>query len=203
MRIALFGGSFDPVHNGHLHLAKTARFMAALDEVILVPARVPPHKVGSVLAPPHHRLAMLKLAIEGLSGFIVSDMEIVSNSHCYTLDTVRRFKELRPSDVLFFIIGGDSLCDLHLWYRASELVDEVEFLMLGRSGVHLDDMIAASPFSAQQKARLGRGVLVAPELEISSTVIRQKVASGEDISGFVPSNVQEYIRLHSLYSKET
>lgn len=199
LRIGLFGGSFDPVHNGHLRLASVAFDLAELDKVLFIPARVPPHKVGRSLAEPRHRLAMLTLALQDCSKFEISEIEVHSIGNGYSLDTVRQLRLARPADEFFFIIGGDSLVDLHKWYRIDELLYEVRFLILNRPGFDIEGSLASLPFDEKTIDSLRNGMLSAPALDVSSSQIRKMIERQSDISGLVPDEVRKYILENGLY----
>lgn len=203
-RLAVFGGSFDPVHNGHLALARQIVAGDHADEVMFVPARRPPHKLGRALTPGEHRLAMLRLAIADDEAFSVSDIELTrSEGLSYTFDTLAALRLVFPEPVLFFLLGMDSLADLHKWHRAGELVQHVEFLVYPRPGVTCPSL---AELSDRFGVRVARKLLASvreelPQFAFSSSDVRQAKAAGRDIEGLCPEPVCQYIEMHGLYSK--
>jgi nicotinate-nucleotide adenylyltransferase len=197
-RIGIYGGTFDPVHNAHLMVAQEAKAAAGLHRVILMPAGTPPHKEARALTRPEHRLEMARLAVAGMAGFEVSDMEIRSPGVDYTVDTLRRLKETAAGARLYFIIGGDSLMFLDQWRNPGALLSLASFVAVYRPGYAIE---ALERKRAEVTARFGGEIILAacPGMDISSTEIRGRVAAGLDISGFVPAAVEAYIRQHGLY----
>jgi len=201
-RIGIFGGSFDPVHVGHLVLAEWARVERELDEVLFVPAGRPPHKPAGPLAPAEHRLRMLELAVGDNAAFRVSRVELDAEGPCYTLLTVRRLKGQRPDGELFLLMGGDSLLDLPNWWRAEELASEVAVIAFDRPGALLADGLdgLASRFGEGWARRVMELRVEAPLLQVSATAIRQRVRRGLSVRYLVPEPVRRYIEQHGLYA---
>ncbi len=195
-RIGLFGGSFDPVHNGHVDAARTAMAFAALDELCFIPAAASPFKVGLMQASNSQRLDMLRLATAGEGRFWVSDAEIMKAGVSYTIDTVRHFAAIMPDAKLFFILGGDSLVALHQWKDAEELVGSCEIITLARPGW---DAGRIEGFDGETQERLLRGIVREFSCGVSSTDIRRRVATGESISEMVHPDVCFYIQRQGLY----
>lgn len=195
MRRLCFGGSFNPVHHGHLICARAAAEAAGFDRVVLIPAAVPPHKPGSAcLAGIDDRLAMCRLAAGMQPGlFEVSDVEARRSGPSYTLDTVISLKSLGWKD-LHWLIGADMLQILPTWHRAEELLQEVQFWIMARPGWAFDFGSLPPAFRA-----LEGHILPAPLLEISATDIRGRVQRGLPIDFLVPEAVGGYIRAHGLY----
>lgn len=191
MKIGLMGGSFDPVHFGHLIAAQDALEQHRLDRVILVPAAQAPLKPADVQSSGEDRLAMLRAATDWDHRFEVSDVEIRRGGISYTIDSVRHFQLLYPNDELYWIIGGDQLPKLHLWRDIEELARRVEFIFLERPG-H-----PPKPSPPVPGLRLHRcdGHLI----EISSTELRERVRLGRSLDYFVPHNAIVYIREKQLY----
>lgn len=197
-KVGILGGTFDPVHNGHLMIAREARGAAGLGCVLFVPAGTPPHKPARGIASPERRLAMVRLAIEGEAGFEASDLEVRSGGVGYTVDTLHRFRTQLPGARLHFIMGGDSLLALDQWRSPGELLQLASVVAVYRPGC---------PFEALERKRgelIGRFggeiVLAACDgLDVSSTGIRQRLAAGMPISGLVPPAVEAYIQRHGLY----
>jgi nicotinate-nucleotide adenylyltransferase len=188
---AIFGGTFDPIHLGHLVVADRVAEAAGLAGVVFLPAGRPPHKVGRPITPAADRLAMVALAIAGNPRFSVSQLELESASGpSFTIDTVRRWKAAGERDVAL-ILGADSLVELGTWREPEALVAECRVLVVGRPGVDL----------GRAPAHLVAAVTMveAPRLDISSSEIRERVAAGRSIRYLVPEPVREYILSRGLY----
>lgn len=192
----ILGGSFDPIHNGHLMLAQEVRDRLQLEKVIFIPAYVAPHKIGQSFASAADRFAMTRLAVEGINDFSVSDVELKRGSISYTVDTMLELQELYPRQEFYFIVGADSVPQLRTWKRVEELFSLVKFAVVYRPGY--EDVL--------ERAREDFGVLAerlvmvhATEYDVSSTVIRQRVQAGQSIRDMVPAAVAEYIGKNGLY----
>jgi nicotinate-nucleotide adenylyltransferase len=186
MRIAIYGGTFDPVHHGHLILARQAMEEFKLDRIIFVPAAESPFKIHNPTAPASDRLAMLRLAVSGEDRFEVDPMEIERGGVSYSIDTVRSFRMREPGAELFFLVGEDNAYRLAEWHRFEELKKLVHFVVLSRS----------EDFQSPEYPVVQRRV------EISSTEIRNRVANQESITYLVPESVISYIEQHQLYHGE-
>jgi nicotinate-nucleotide adenylyltransferase len=199
--VLLYGGSFNPVHNAHLIIARAAAEQLSVERTILIPSAAPPHKVGSDLAAPGHRLEMVRLAIADEPAFEVSDIELRREGPSYTLLTVEAFRQrLGPDVSLYWLIGGDTLPELHSWYHVGELVDLCRIVTAARPGFETPDF---SPLfgclSLGQIQRLREGILSTPRIDISATQIRTRVREGKSIRYLVPESVVEYIDHERLY----
>jgi nicotinate-nucleotide adenylyltransferase len=221
LNVGLFGGTFDPIHRGHLAVARAAQQRFALNRVLFVPAASPPHKQGQPLTPYSHRYAMVALAMEGEKAFIPSPIESPEargNAPSYSIDTVRRLKkQLKRSDGLFFLIGMDQFQDIAKWREPEALLRETEFVVMNRPGWSLADVGTALPKSLQPPATMikatqhwpaeGDIVLKGATLhlltdvseKISATQIRQAAQSGRKLDSLVGAAVAEYIRKTGLY----
>lgn len=203
MRIGLYGGSFDPIHNGHLIIARAAAERLGLDRVIFLPSATPPHKSGERLAEPGHRAEMVRLAIADEPGFAFSDFDMTRSGPSYTIDTVAHFREtLGSSADLHWLIGADSLAELTTWYRVESLVDSCRLVTVARTGgdpVCWDHL--RSKLSALQIERLKEGVLDTPLIEVSSTDIRHRARQGLSIRYLVPDAVERFIGEKRLYQE--
>lgn len=188
-RIGLFGGSFDPVHCGHLLMARAAMEEAALERLIFIPAAQSPFKPDSKPTPPEVRSAMLRLALAGQTEFEVDELEIHRGGVSYTIDTVREFHRRHPQATFWYLIGADHVPLLPKWREASELAKMVEFLVIPRPGEPPAPL--PKPFHGQ--------VLKGFPFGVSSTKIRERVKAGLPIDYLVPPAVVESIRNNRLY----
>jgi len=202
-RIGIMGGTFDPVHLGHLAIARAARDAIQLDGVVWIPARIPPHKQGRAVASATDRLAMLRQAIEGEPGWSISEIELLREGPSYTVDTLRALRTSQPDVEWCFIAGADSLFELHAWREIAELLRLCRFITVARPGHPLS---VAWPDSlgldTETGARLLADVVTGPLLDISSSAIRARLGKGEPIRHLVPSRVADYIAAHQLYRVE-
>jgi nicotinate-nucleotide adenylyltransferase len=200
-KIGILGGSFDPIHVGHLSIAQQAADRLGLDEVVLVPTGRPPHKSPRQLAPAADRLAMTRLAIRGLARLSVADVEIRRQGTSYTIDTVREIKAaMGPEHDYCFIIGADTVAELPTWHRAAELLEEVDFAIATRPGYPADFGPVQSELGGEFAARLRGNVLDVEPCDVSSTEIRRRAAAGEDLGGLVRADVAEYVKDKDLYA---
>lgn len=198
MKVGIMGGTFDPIHLGHLAMAESAREIFALDEVLFIPSARPPHKVERFVTPEVHRLMMTYLATQSNEKFTVSPMEFLREGLSYTLDTMNALREkFGAAAELFFIIGADSMADLSKWYKARELVSKVHFIATKRPGVEVDLPALEEFFGEAAMAHIHQ--VETPGLEISSTDIRERVRAGRSIKYLVPEVVEEYIARERLY----
>ena len=201
IRIGIIGGSFDPVHIGHLIIAQDAAERLGLSEVVFIPAAVPPHKQHLQRLDSEHRLKMLRLAVESNPIFSVSDLEIRRGGVSYTVDTLMALREVHPDAALLLIVGSDTLVDLHTWHKTEEILELCEVVTFLRPGEDSLETIAEKiPLPAQQKERLLKNVIDAHRIEVSSSEIRKRLEEGEGIRYLVPPEVDTYIYEHSLYS---
>jgi nicotinate-nucleotide adenylyltransferase len=199
-RIGVFGGSFDPVHMGHLIIAQDAAERLELSEVVFIPAAIPPHKQHLQRAEPKHRLSMLQQVVESDVRFSVSDIELQRGGISYTADTMQVLRELYGSAELFLIIGSDTLVDLHLWQNTEKLFSLCEVATFIRPGEDCPEKIMEKiQLPDAVKTRLMSALIEAHRVEISSTEIRMRVAEGLSIRYLVPSEVEMYIFEHGLY----
>jgi nicotinate-nucleotide adenylyltransferase len=188
-QVGIFGGTFDPIHFGHLLAAEQARDQLALDEIWFMPARIPPHKQRADIAAETHRLRMVELACADHPSFRVTDVELHREGPSYTYDTMRQLTAAHPDTSFWFIIGGDMVEILPKWYRFEELVTMVRFIGLARPGSHYDEQALSSFVTFVEM----------PAVNISSTMIRQRAAEGRSIRYLVPDAVECYIKEHRLY----
>lgn len=197
MRLGVFGGSFDPVHLGHLILAEQCRQHAQLDEVWFLPAATPPHKQQRELASPQQRVEMLELAVSGQLAFRVSRMEIDRGGISYTVDTLMEIQAQQPDAQLFFLMGADSLNEFPTWRDPQRILQLATPLVVSRGGEPEPDLESLASFTAANP--LAAIQIRMPVLEISSSTIRQDVAAGRSIRYRIPRAVEQYIATHGLY----
>jgi nicotinate-nucleotide adenylyltransferase len=198
MNIGVMGGTFDPIHLGHLAIAEQARTQLDMSEVIFVPAGDPYFKQGNFISSPFHRISMLKLALEDKPSFSVSLIEIERSGPSYTVDTIKNLKNrLHGDDELFFILGWDSLLTLPLWHQPEQLMGLCRFvaaLRPGFPGSRINDLEKKLPGISERIL-----VLSNPLLDISSTQIRLRISKGLSIDDLVPLKVAQYIKVNKLY----
>lgn len=202
-RIGVLGGSFDPIHVGHLGITREVHERLGLDRSVFLPAGQPPHKLDKRLTDVEHRLAMVRLAIADRPHLTMSRVDVDRPGPCYSVDTVRllrdQFRSVGTEPEIYFLIGADSLIELPTWYRPRELLQLCTVVAVGRPGYRVDP------------GALGRLLPGAPPVtyleldspvDVSSTGIRQRVAEGRSIRGLVPEAVERYILEHNLYRGE-
>ncbi len=197
-KIGILGGTFDPVHIAHLMVASEAKRACGLNRVLLMPAGAPPHKEARALTAAAHRLAMARLAVEGMEGFAVSDLELRTPGIDYTVDTLRLLRHEYPGAKLYFIVGGDSLMALDQWRSPEKLLKLAAFAAVYRPGLEL------AVLERKRCELLGRfggeiTLVACPGMDISSTEVRRRAAAGQSIAGLVPPAVGAYIAAHGLY----
>jgi nicotinate-nucleotide adenylyltransferase len=199
MRIGVFGGSFDPVHLGHLILAETVRESASLDLVRFVPAATSPLKPGGPTASGRQRLEMLDLATGGHPNFAVSSIELDRGGTSYTVDTLEQMASEDPSVELFLLIGADSLEQFGKWREPRRICELAIPLVAARRGARADLQMLAPFVSAERYETVARHVIEFPWIEISSTELRGRVAEQQSIRYRVPASVEAYIAHSGLY----
>jgi len=199
VNIGVLGGTFDPIHNGHIVVAEEMRARLDLAEVLFVPAGEPWLKEDAPVLAAEHRLQMVRLAIAGKSYFKLSTIEIDRAGPSYAVDTIAEFQaQLGAGDELFFVLGWDNLAQLPQWKEPSRLIQMCRLVAVPRPGYPLPDLNSLEETVPGLSPRLV--VLDAPQVDISATDIRERVARGLSIGHLVPEPVDEYIRQHRLYS---
>jgi nicotinate-nucleotide adenylyltransferase len=199
-RIGIFGGTFNPVHMGHLIMAQDALELFELNTVVFVPCACPPHKPARDLASAEHRMAMLTAALEGDLRFEVSDIEIQRGGVSYSIDTAREIKQQHPEADVFFIIGSDSLPELRSWKHIDQLLDVCRFVTIARPGTDMNDPNLQDPMPGDARSSALRELIrVGHLVNISSTDIRYRIAEGMSIRYLVHPAVEMYITEHSLF----
>jgi nicotinate-nucleotide adenylyltransferase len=198
VRLGVLGGTFDPVHLGHLLLAERARDELALDRVLLVPAGDPWRKGDRPITPASHRLAMLRLAIAGTAEYEISTLEIERPGPSYTADTLEALSQQRPGEELVLILGEDALADLPNWHRPELIVQRATLAVARRPGCGEADVEA---LERQLPGIAGRiRWLAMKAIEVSASDVRERVRSGRSVRSLVPAAVESYIREHGLYA---
>lgn len=185
MRLALYGGTFDPIHHGHLILAREALEELKLDRVIFIPAGLSPHKLATRPASATLRRDMVAAALEGEPGFVLDDSEIHRTGPSFAIETVEHIRSLHPDAELIYLIGADNVRELHTWRRIDDLRKHVEFVVLGRG--------------ADAETGSGGFRTLSRRVDISATEIRRRVACGDSIRYLVPESVRSLIAAHHLY----
>ena len=194
MKRLCLGGSFNPIHNGHLICAESAAKSGPYDGVVLIPSAQPPHKSASAdLAPAKDRLAMARLAAETMPNFSVDDLELQRAGPSFTIDTARELRR-RGWDEVHWLIGADMLNTLPKWHNPAALLREVNFVILARPGFEFDWASLPGEFQF-----LRNNVVPAPLIGISASDIRRRVRDGRSIKGMTPESVVDYIMTQKLY----
>ena len=204
MRIGLFGGSFDPVHIGHLIAAECCREQAGLDRVVFMPAAVPPHKLDRRLTPAEDRVQMLRLAIGGHDAFDVATDEIDRGGVSYTVETLGRLREARPTDERLLILGPDAIADFPTWREPGQILELAGLLAVERDGIDdlssiVRDPAVAAVLGEDRLARLVATRVRMPAVGIRASDLRAAVAQGRSIRYRTPRAVEQYIAANRLY----
>ncbi|HCZ11992.1 MAG TPA: nicotinic acid mononucleotide adenylyltransferase [Nitrospiraceae bacterium] len=209
MKIGILGGTFNPIHFGHLRAAEEARDKTGLDKVVFVPSGNPPLKTADTIDA-SHRYAMTKLATDSNVDFVVSDVELRQEEKSYTVNTIQRLREIYPEDELFFILGIDAFIDMPNWWQPDILISMTDFILVARPGFDIADAVKSPYVKAGQRAgedffKLKSGKKVIPleitPLGISSTDIRRLLREGLSIKYLLPEPVERYIYGHDLYGQ--
>ena len=201
-RLGILGGTFDPIHIGHLAMAQAVLETMKLDKIFFVPCHLPPRKSARGVTAAVHRYEMVRRAIQGNPGFAVSPFEKENPGRSYTIDTVRHFARKFPGARLFFAIGADAYTSLGTWKDINGILGIVDFVVVNRPG----DAPPLLSCDSKTRGRTGRGIrhlsVVMPGMDISSSYIRQCVRWGKSIRYFVPQGVLRYIENHKLYQAQ-
>ena len=198
-RLGILGGTFDPIHFGHLDASDAARRAMQLDRVLLVPSSDPPHRPAEPMASGFHRFALVALAIQGNDALSASDMELTRTGPSYTADTLRAVARQgwRPSQI-FFILGSDAFAEIATWREYPAVLDTANFVVIARPGTTLDAATARTP---SLRGRLGQSIFLveARTRDVSSSTIRARLATRQPIDDLVPAAVARHIAAHHLY----
>jgi nicotinate-nucleotide adenylyltransferase len=215
-RIGLFGGTFNPVHNGHLRAAAEVRTAFGLGRVLFIPSYIPPHKESRGIASAADRLRMVELACLGHDGFVPSAIEVEAREMSYSILTLAKVKALHPGARLFFILGVDAFLEIGTWREYERVLDECQFIVTARPGFGLEDgagvlggrlrgricrVEAGGPVDEARLERCGVFLLPIEALEISATDVRDPIRRGPGPEGLVPPAVAAYIRERHLYTE--
>jgi nicotinate-nucleotide adenylyltransferase len=212
--LGLFGGTFDPIHLGHLRAAAEVRRRARLDRILFIPSYRPPHKASDGTAPAADRLRMVEIACRRRPGFEASPIEVEARGKSYSILTLRRIKALRPRARLFFIVGVDTFLDIGTWHEYKKVLAECLFIVTGRPGFDLEG--ARDVLGGRLQGSIGpieaAGDLAGPApprtriiltairaVDVSSTAVRDRIRRGRSLEGYVPRAVAAYIRERQLY----
>jgi nicotinate-nucleotide adenylyltransferase len=213
-RIGLFGGTFDPIHLGHLRAAREVLEKFALNRILFIPSFIPPHKERQGMAPARDRLRMVELACAGEPRFAASSVEVDAGGRSYSILTLERIRALDPEARIFFILGVDAFLEIGTWREHERVLDEALFIVITRPGARLEDAAGAVPGRLRSRIRaIAEGetvdeaalgdhrifLLPIRALDISSTEVRKRIRAGETAAGLVPEAVGDYIRSHGLY----
>lgn len=200
MRLGVFGGTFDPIHWGHLILAEQCREQRRLDKVLFVPAGQPPHKLAGQITAGKLRREMVELAIAGNATFAVSDVELRRPGPSYTVETLRELRREYAGDELFLLIGSDSLSELPQWRDPAKVAELASLVVVTRPGAPLTDLRGLEGvLTAEQIGRVRENVVEMPLVGISATDLRQRVFEGRSVRYLVPRAVEMFIETHGLY----
>jgi nicotinate-nucleotide adenylyltransferase len=199
MRLGLFGGTFDPIHVGHLILAEQCREACGLDRVWFVVAGEPPHKRGD-RTPLAHRLEMVRIAIAGHLAFAASDLEGRRPGPHYSVDTLKAVKRERPGDDLFFLVGADSVVDLPTWRDPAGIARLATIVVVNRPGIEEIDPAALPDFGPEGKPLQ---LVTIPPIGIASSDLRRRLEEGRSIRYMVPRGVEAYLEAKGLYREQT
>jgi len=222
LRIGVFGGAFNPIHHCHLTIARQTCERAPLDRVLFVPTGDPPHKALQSLAPAHHRLEMVRVAIASDPHFALSDIEVSRSTKSYSIDTVRLLRREFGTEVdLFFIVGLDAFLEVEGWKQASDLMRAIHFIVVSRPGLSFASLAHLSLLPSIESATLDafdsshfdrvdlpltsmtRLILLRlPPCDISASDIRKRLATGQSVVNLLPDSVRSYILCHGLYRED-
>jgi nicotinate-nucleotide adenylyltransferase len=217
-RVGLLGGTFDPIHLGHLETASAARRALQLGSVYVLPSNVPPHRSQQPAASSHHRFAMTALAVNGLDGLRASDIELSVSGPSYTAETLTRFSHATGLAVpqIFFITGADAFAEIETWYRYPDVLDLANFIVVSRPGFAVEKLRQRLPgladrmivpdgeppaANSQRPIAKNRAIFLvhATTPDVSSSDIRQRLMTRRSITGLVPATVERHIAQHGLY----
>ncbi|MBE6797577.1 MAG: nicotinate (nicotinamide) nucleotide adenylyltransferase [Ruminococcaceae bacterium] len=198
--IVVFGGTFNPIHLGHVEIIKQVAALGGVTQVMIIPARVPPHKVCTDLACDADRLEMCRIAVADIEKVVVSDIELLREGKSYTVDTLKRIKRENPSAKLSLVVGGDMVVTFTEWYRYDEILDIADIIAVRRVGIDNDLFDTAVKNLINMDGRIN--VLKNTILGISSTEIKQNINNDAFLKAYLHEGVIEYIKQNGLYNGE-
>ncbi|MCJ7681548.1 MAG: nicotinate-nucleotide adenylyltransferase, partial [Candidatus Aminicenantes bacterium] len=216
-RIGLLGGTFNPIHNGHVGAALSVKERTALDRILFIPSFIPPHKDTGDIEKAEHRFRMVELAVQNIPGFEASPIELEAGDTSYSIVTLGKIKKTHPKAELFFLLGIDAFLEIQTWKHYEKILDQCSFIVLSRPSFRLDAArdVLGPGFSevfrevgeADLDLEIGKGegviyLLPIPEIDISSSAVRQRLSEGRSINDLVPPDVECYIRDHRLYQNK-
>lgn len=201
MRVGIFGGTFDPIHYGHLLLAESCRCQLQLDQVRMLPAGTPPHKPDQQITDGHARADMIELAVSGYPEFVVDRREVRRGGRSFTVDTLQEFHNERTDAELYFLMGADSLRDLADWREPERIAELATIVAVNRPGLPLP---TESEIGGWVGVRIAARVITVsmPGTDISATALRTRVREGNNLRFLTPRSVSCYIEQHRLYSND-
>ncbi|MDP4178983.1 MAG: nicotinate-nucleotide adenylyltransferase [Bacillota bacterium] len=197
---AIFGGTFDPIHNGHINIAKKALQLLKLDNVVFMPSGNPPHKIKSNITDGKIRYELIKAGIQNEKFFEVSSYEISKEGYSYTYQTMKYFKDLEPDTLWYFLLGADSLIDIDNWKRVDKIIESSIIVVLNRPGYRVNEVLKAKE---KVENTYGKEViyLKTGEVDVSATKIRSLISENKDVSEYIPKAVIEKIKEFNLYKQ--
>lgn len=213
-RIGILGGTFNPIHSGHLKAAGEVQEKFRLKKILFIPSYIPPHKESVDIASPHDRLRMVKLALSPYSQFAASSVEIEAKGRSYSIYTLKKMKKKFPLAVIFFILGIDAFLEIDTWREYKKVLEQCYFIIVSRPGYRLEEASAALPSEYRERMVEVRGkkeigvdllhshkmfIFPMESLDIASTEIRKRIRQGKSIQGLVPEAVKDYILENKLY----
>lgn len=213
-RIGIFGGTFNPIHMGHVKAAKEVQKVFQLDKVLFIPSYIPPHKASPDIASPSHRMKMVELAVAPYPRFVPSAIEIDAGGKSYSVLTLSKLKKEYPDTSMFFIVGADAFLEIETWRDHERLLDQCHFIVISRPGYRLKDarkilakeyeermVWVSEPFQFEEKRNGGHKIffLDISALDIASKDVREKIKDGKSIGDLVAQPVEKYIRQNNLY----
>lgn len=213
-RIGILGGTFNPIHEGHVKVAEDVQKKFRLEKILFIPSYIPPHKESVDMASPHHRLRMIELAVSAHPQFLASSIEIEAKGKSYSIFTILKLKKTFPKAAIFFILGIDAFLEIDTWREYKKVLEQCYFVVVSRPGYSLDDAADALPpeyrermTETQRTERIDDNMVLSykmflfqmESLDIASTEIRQNIRQKKSIKGLVPEAVEDYIRENKLY----
>ena len=213
-RVGLFGGTFNPIHSGHLKAAEIVQKKFLLNKILFIPSNIPPHKGSAEIASPFHRLKMVELALHSYSRFVPCSIEVDAKGRSYSIITLNRIKKLYPEALIFFILGVDAFMEIDTWKDYEQVLEQCFFVVINRQGCHFDEAKKVLMGKHRKKVyELSKSEALKDEflfsfrifllpidaLDVASTDIRGKIKRYDSIKAMVPDEVESYINENKLY----